>query len=346
MKRYVCKATVLFVLTIFASSMLFAQGTRAVAKFPEFHYLTLSMGGGYANLLTNVKDMPDTKLNGGGGATLGLGYEYCYRGFWLSLGVEGQYIASFMNPGFEVSDVPAIDTEGDNCTFHFQTNQWRDQTQAVYLNIPFMLGFNKGGFYAGIGAKAGLGLYAIGQSRLKYTTTSTYDWAIGDFEQMPNHFIGDFVSTAEGGKYTKLKMNPNIAAIIEIGYEVYSDEGGGSVLPWRMKVGLYGEYGFMNVNGSAQNGIAPYRHDENVTQLITPASLSTENFVGKSVNPLYIGAKLTFMFELPVPQKCNCLQDSRGASWRNNAPKVTRKQDKKIKQKREKERKDKRNKTE
>lgn len=342
MKRYASKATALLVAAILASPALFAQGKKAVAKFPEFHYLTLSMGGGYSSLLTNLKDMPDTKINGGGGATLGLGYEYCYRGFWLSLGIEGQYISSYMTPGIGIPDMPVIDTEGDPCTYHYGINKWQDISRGVFANIPFMLGFNHGGFYAGIGVKAGIGLYATGQGRLNYNTTSTYDWAIGDFEQMPNHFLGDFESTvdANGGKSTKLNfMKPNVAAIIELGYEVYSSEGGGGILPWRMKLGLYGEYGFMNINNSAQSGVRPCTVlPDNAAQIVTPALLSTEAFVNKSVTPLYVGAKLTFMFELPVPQKCNCLQDSRGASWRNNAPKVTRKQDKKIKQKRESER--------
>lgn len=321
----------------FVSSMLFAQDSRSIAKFPQFHYLTLSMGGGYAGLLSNTDYTAD--FIGGGGAHVGLGYEYCYRGFWLSLGIDGQYLSSRIDPMLAVDDVNAIDTEGDECVFHYYVNRWRDNTQAVYVNIPFMIGFNKGGFYAGIGAKAGLNVYAIGQNKLEYTTSATYDWAIGDFTQMPNHFIGDFVSTADenGGKYTSLKLKPNVAAIIELGYEVYNSVGSSGVLPWRVKVGLYGEYGLLNVNGSAQEGVAPYRHPDNVTQIITPSALSTEYFVGKSVHPLYVGAKVTFMFELPVPQKCNCLQEYRGASWRNNAPKVTRKQYKKSKRIREKE---------
>ena len=49
------------------------------------------------------------------------------------------------------------------------------------------------------------------------------------------------------------------------------------------------------------------------------------------VNPFYIGVKAALLFQLPVPQKCHCLQTERGASWRNNAPDVTRKQNKRAK---------------
>lgn len=335
MKNFVYRALMLVVITAFSSSVLFAQ--RAAPKFPEFHYLTLSFGGGYSNFFTKLDN---ARIQGSGGGIFGIGYEYCFRSFWLSLGVEAQYMSSQMTPGLDTLHVPMIDTEGDKFTMNYRFDRWRDMSQAVYLNIPFMVGINSGGFYIGIGAKAGMSVFATGKSKLEYNTTGTYPQFIEDFHGMNNHWFGDFVSEPVDKKPTKLTLKPNVAIMAEVGYEVFATEGI-KALPMRMKVAAYGEYGVMNINGSAQDGVEPQTFGTpNPAILTTPGYLSTQNLVGKSVNPFYVGVKLTLMFELPVPQKCNCLQDSRGASWRNNAPKVTKKQDKRSKKARKESSKD------
>lgn len=326
MKNILSRAVVCSFIVIFSSSLLFAQ--RAAPKYPEFHYLTLSFGGGYSNMFTKLDN---ASIQGGGGATLGLGYEYCFRSFWLALGVEGQFISSQMSPGLDTLNVPMLDTEGEEFTMTYRFDKWHDMTQAAYVNIPFMVGMNFGGFYAGIGAKAGINVYASGASKLEYNTSGKYEQLIGDFVNMDNHWFGDFVSEKEGGKPTKLVFKPNVSVIAELGYEIFSAEGGKGVWPMRMKLGAYGEYGLMNINGSASDAKAYSFGDPNPAILLTPAVMSTDKLQGKAVNPFYVGVKLTLMFEIPVPQKCNCLQDARGASWRNNAPKVTKAQDRRTK---------------
>lgn len=323
MKKHAFQTLVLTFMALFTTSVVVAQ--RAAPKFPEFHYLTVSLGAGYSNLSTKLDN---ATIQGGPGAVFGIGYEYCYRSFWLSLGVEGQYISSMMNPGLDTLHVPMKDTEGDDFTMNYRFDRWQDNTQAVYLNVPFMLGVNSGAFYAGIGAKVGLNVYATGKSTIEYNTSGTYDQFIEDFVDMNNHWYGDFVSEPTGGRPTKLTLKPNIALIAELGGEIFSTEGGKGILPMRMKIGAYGEYGLTNINNSAANADAYTFGNPNPAILNTPAYLTTSDLTKKSVNPFYVGVKLTLMFELPVPQKCNCLQDSRGASWRNNAPKVTKKQKK------------------
>ena len=325
MKKIAFKALFVLLLTAFSSSAVMAQ--RGAPQFPEFHFFTMSFGGGYSSLFTNVEG---AKVAGGGGATFGLGYEYVYRAFWLSLGVEGQYLSSFMKPDLQNLEVPMFDTEGDPFTMTYRFDNWQDVTQAAYFNIPFMLGFNAGPVYAGVGAKFGLNLWGVGESKVKYTTSAQYDQFIGSFEGMPDHWLGEQVSEPIGGKPSKLAFNPNVAIIAEVGAEIYSQERTKKVLPFRMKLGLYGEYGFTNANKNATDANPFVFGDPNPVILNTTSYLTSASMQGKSVNPFYIGAKLTLMFEMPVPQKCNCLQDSRGASWRNNAPKATRKLKKKT----------------
>lgn len=355
MKKNALKALFAVALAAISSSTVVAQ--RGAPQFPEFHYLTLSLGGGYSSIFSNIGDAPATlggqfnapmtgvTVPGGGGATLGIGYEYCYRAFWLSLGVEGQLITSSINGYIDSLRVPMTDTEGDPYTHHYITHRWRDNQMAAYVNIPFMLGFNSGGFYAGVGAKFGISVYGQAVGNMKYHSIGTYDQFIGNFEGMPNHFFGEYDAAPENkGKPTKLAFKPNVALIAELGYEIYSAEATKKTLPWRMKLGVYGEYGFMNIlpdnegrslldfsENPAQLVVNPFYLTDGMYQMNGDGTYKLDgggNNVSAVGNPFHVGVKLTFMFELPVPQKCNCLQDSRGASWRNNAPKVTKKQKK------------------
>lgn len=362
MNKFASKAIALLIFATLSVPALFAQ--RGAPQFPEFHYLTLSFGGGYSSIFSNLDDAPAVlsgsysagtsgmTVPGGGGATIGIGYEYCYRALWLSLGVEGQLITSSIKGSIDSLFVPGMmDTEGDPYTHIYVTDRWRDNQMAAYLNIPFMIGFNSGGFYAGVGAKVGMSVYGQAVSKMQYHSDGRYDQFIEDFEKMPNHFFTDYEAAPENnGKPTKISFKPNVALIAELGYELYSAEATKKVLPWRLKLGVYGEYGFMNIlpdnpgrsmmdfsvapdgqQNPAQLVTNPYYLTSGMYKMNNDGTYKTDgggNNISAVGNPFHVGVKLTFMFELPVPQKCNCLQDSRGASWRNNAPKVTKRQKK------------------
>ena len=325
--KLLSKLKLSLLLVFFCVAQLSAQ--RGAPSFPEFHYISLSLSGGYSSLFSNFEN---TKVPGMAGATFGIGYEYRYRSLYLSLGVEGQFISSRLAPGVDTIHAPMFDTEGEKMTYHYALDKWYDDQMGVYVNIPFIIGFNLHGFYMGVGAKAGMNLWGSTSSKLKYTTSATYDRFMDDFVEMPNHFYTDYVSKSD--KYP-LALKPNVAAIFEVGYDILNIPQGKKQIPLVLKLGAYAEYGFMNVFTKVQpqptftfDGTDPsiihitpyYVGDRVLAQAKAPV-----------VNPFYIGVKAALLFQLPVPQKCHCLQTERGASWRNNAPDVTRKQNKRAK---------------
>lgn len=337
-------------LLLLAALMLFsadAFGQRR--KYPEFHYLTLPISAGYSNYLSpGFKNEVSTFRNPGLlGTTLGIGYEFRHRMFWMGLDLEAQLISSRLRPGMARLDTMMYDTDTyypnpqrEN-TYHYDFKKWYDEQIGAYGCFAMMFGIRANAFYIGIGAKVGYNFYATSTPHAQYKTSSTYDRYIVDFEDMPNHYLGEYKSgQTNNGNDTKFDFNLNVAATFEVGYEVYHSDGTEHVRPWILKLGAYAEYGFLSAysnNGNVKPEFDYPLVDDNGAQVQDPSQLLITPFYkahstnGVNINPLYIGAKLTFMFDLPVPQKCHCLQSERGASWRNMAPKDTQRQNKHAK---------------
>lgn len=314
------------VLPVLMFAAVEATAQRSAPKFPEFHYFTVSVGGGYSAF---VSDFENTKLQGGGAATVGIGYEYCHRAFWLGLGLEAEWDNSTNKNQIYDFTEEMKDTEGDDMTYCYKMMRWHDSYSTVYVNIPFMLGFGIGGFYMGAGVKAGLNVYGHAQSTMKYRTSGFYDRYVEDFENMPDHFFDDYKSK---NRY-RVKYLPEISLIGEIGYEVASfGADKDSDAPIRLKLGAYVEYGFSKAYKNTAVADLVSIDDVNPAVLNLKPYILGRDITGNSFNNLFVGVKATFLFELPVPQKCNCLQTERGASWRNNAPRVTKMQRKAVKE--------------
>lgn len=323
MNRIIKYIAVSVVLLALAAGYCNVHAQKAAPKYPEFHYFTVSVSGGYSAFLS---DFGNTKLLGGGAAILGVGYEYYYRSFWLSLGIETEWDNSALKFN-QYDHVESMqDTEGDLMNYHYLSGRWQDNHSAVYLNIPFTLGFGIGGFYMGVGAKAGMNVYGHAESVMEYRTTGVYDRYVQDFEDMPNHFYDNY----EVRNRYRIKYAPAASIIGVIGYEVASFGDKDGKAPVRLKLGAYAEYGFLKAYENAEVSEQVGFDEKNPSQLVLKPYIMSNDIRPNSFNNLFVGIKATFLFELPVPQKCNCLQTERGASWRNNAPRVTRKQRKSV----------------
>lgn len=342
----------LLLLTLIALLLFNVDLNAQKRQYPEFHYLSLPISVGYSNYYAPgfKTETPTYKNPGMAGVTLGIGYEYRYRLFWMSMHLEGQLLTSRLRPGITQMDTMMIDTDSyyeqtkrENA-YHYKFSSWHDDQLGVYGCFPIMFGLRFNAFYFGVGAKVGYSFYGTSTPKATYTTSATYDRYIADFENMPNHFLTEYESgLTNDGNEININFDINVAAIAEIGYEVYHSEGSKTVRPWILKLGAYAEYGFLsayNNNGSVQPQFEMKKVTlDNGTEADDPSQLELRPYYkshstrGVNINPLYVGAKLTFLFDLPVPQKCHCLQNERGASWRNLAPKETKKQNKAAKKK-------------
>lgn len=325
-------------------------------KYPEFHYVTLPISVGYSSYLSpgfkNEPGFENFSVPGKVGATVGLGYEYRYRKFWLSVGIEGQLFTSRLRPGVAQIDTMVYDSDLDQTNpqrenrYSYHISKWNDDQLAIYGNVPLMVGVRFNAFYIGVGAKVGYSFYATSTPSATYTTTSHYDRFIDDFVGMPNHYLTNYNSGLVPEENYNLEIGLNVAAIAEIGYEVYHSEGSKHVRPWILKLGAYAEYGFLSAYTNSGN-VKQQLEFKNIPDPVDPSNSTVQDpsqillrpfykchdTRNVAINPLYVGAKLTFMFDLPVPQKCHCLQSERGASWRNMAPKPTKSQNKHAKKK-------------
>jgi len=347
--KYTTKTVLL--LALFATMLFNANVNAQKRQYPEFHYLSLPISVGYSNYYApGFKNEVSTYKNPGlVGTTLGIGYEYRYRLFWMSMHLEGQLLTSRLRPGITQIDTMMIDTDSHYSqnkrenNYHYKFSSWRDDQLGVYGCFPVMFGMRFNAFYFGVGAKVGYSFYGTSTPKATYTTSSTYDRYITDFEDMPNHYLTTYGSgMTNGGQDISINFNLNVAAIAEIGYEVYHSEGSKTVRPWILKLGAYAEYGFLTAYRSSD--VKPQIEMKEVTledgttavdpsQILLRPFYKSHNTNDVNIAPLYVGAKLTFLFDLPVPQKCHCLQNERGASWRNLAPKETQKQNKASKKK-------------
>ncbi len=318
-KKYIIGC--LMIILLFSTKVFAAGGLR---NNPEFHNITLSMSGGYSAFLSNYEG---TEVQGSAGATLGFGYEYNFRAFWLSLGFEGQLLNSNLSIlGDRSITNTLLDTELDEVTYKYDIYSWYDQQMAGYVNFPIMLGASFNGFYIGAGAKVGMSFYGSAASSIKYETSATYDRFIEDFENMPDHFYDVYGNSSSRNTISFL---PKLSAIGEIGYEVWNVPSSESLkTPITLKIGLYVEYGLNTIFTNENTDITYTISEVDPSQIYlnpyytsVPTTTSSGNI---DILPLYVGLKATFMFQLPVPQKCHCLQTDRGASWRNNASKEVR----------------------
>ncbi len=323
MNRYINRVVVLF----FVLMVALPGAAAGLRKHPEFHYLTLSLGAGGSETLTDYDNM---KSKFGFGGLFGFGYEYHFRAFWLSLGVEGQLFQSGFLPAMnDTMHYSMYDTEGEKMTYHYAINKRGDMHRAVYLNVPVMIGFNVKGFYLGAGAKAGLSLYGRAKSDVDYTTSATYDRFIDDFINMPNHYYTNYSNSG----VHKMKFEPMVSVIGEVGYEVVSFSTGkeDDSNPIIFRIGAYAEYGLFNMVKSSGSGPLFEIDQTDPSQVTLYPYFTTVSTEGHKSIPLSVGVKATFMFQLPLPQKCHCLQTERGASWRKDASKSTRRANKQSK---------------
>lgn len=282
---------------------LCAQQKWKLNNVIDKHYFSLSASGGYYSLLENI---PEITTKGGGGCTIGIGYEFRYSYFWLSAGFDFQYGASTLTTApFDIHR-EFLDTQGKPVNFHFYVDEYSDTQHDFRIGIPVMVGFCTNGIYGGIGMKFSYAPRTVATPSIKYVTTGTYEQYIDDFENMPNHFYTEY--TAPGR--TEIVMKPQGHVIAELGYDILNRERMTTyALCSVLKVAAYAEYGINScMSGSEDDGIL-YGYDEtNPAQLIANSYYAQHNVSKARIVPLFVGIKVTFMLRIKT---ANCRCDSK-----------------------------------
>jgi len=258
----------------------------------DHHFMAVYGGVGYQTMLMNASVV---RSNWGVAPALGFGYRYFRNGFLLQLGIEGEFTYANCKIDDQQLVLPSVDSEGDDFLLHASFTGSKDVIRTAMLHLPVMIGVEHQRFYCLAGAKIGFGIYGETAANTIMTTEAEYDRFFDYFVQMPNHNLEDNVPVQ--GKYHSLRwQTPSVQLHLELGARLES----------RLYLGLYADYGLLNIHTNTSLGDRiSYAKDENEVWRFTicPSMLSAE-MVDKCVNPLVIGVKFTYLFELPKRQKC------------------------------------------
>lgn len=277
------------------------------------HYFGFDLGGGYSML---NRDVDACQIIGGGTGTVGLVYELKHDRFWFGTGVDYTFFSDKL-VGNCSSSSPWIydradirDNQGKDITMHYAMSHYQEWTKMHYIGIPIMVGFQlDNGFYMGVGAKVGLCVRASTDAQIDYSTSGTYERYVADFENMPNHYYGDYSSDFS----SSLKTNVKGSALFEIGCDLaaarlHSPEGQyKKVSKARTKVGAYLEYGFQQISDAdGKNNLAFISPQTNAAHRLNMNTLYKPYGSSHWVSPICVGVKLTVLFSAPEKTNCNC----------------------------------------
>lgn len=280
---------------------LFSLPSFSLGKVYNDHFITASISAGYSSLQYDLPAYDGFTQVGGLGAGLGFGYELHHGFFLFNLGVDFEYLnASDEMANFEYVTT-LIDTEGDNVTYHYDFQNYQATTSYGYFNVPIGIGFTTQSVYGYVGAKIGLNMMGSTTTNIDYRTLGNYDRFIDDFEDMPDHFFTNYSNETSGD----VTLLTNIAAQAEFGFYL-----GGKRLKkgnsYRYRLGFFAEYGFQDVfNEAPSTQLMVFKGDAPNVEL---NSLLTSTDMSKvDVLPLFVGLRLTFMYEFPKPPSCHCI---------------------------------------
>ncbi len=281
------------------------------------------VGGGYSSLLHKIDN---SSIPGGGAGMFGVGYMMQHKSkFQFRVGVEGMYLNSttkmnnlhyegtykYTGPGIVEHPIKYV----------MDLENYRESQNRISLNIPLMFGMQIQRYYFLLGAKAGLGLVGMYNTKANAHTVAIDEMLVDPMTGMPNHTLSTYPAKGSGA----LKFGLDVTASAEVGISLdeWMPAGakqygrGKTKKPISYRVGLFADCGVMNINSNASNAMLFGREEnggvvvddvENIT-LNSALSLRNRN-TGKvnALNSLVVGAKFTLLFpmikkEKPVKKK-------------------------------------------
>ena len=277
------------------------------------HSLGLWAEGGASAFLDN---MEQTKYALGGGGAAGFGYELQHKRFLMDIGVEFQYASTFatMNPLQEgpismIDDDPMNTLELRRYNGYFDFLKRQDISNIGTVNIPVMFGGKFRHVYFLVGAKVGLNMMYSSKVKAETNHVGEYLAFMDPFQNMPNHyFCTDEIESQPNSVAFFGQLD--VKASLELGY-AFGDPK--KVVNYR--VGVFADYGVLNVNTGAKNNsfvTLPTGSDLQFQQVMTAIQQSSNHIYstglaqGKNVNSLFAGVKFTVWFRMPSKTDCRC----------------------------------------
>lgn len=238
---------------------VFAQVSRHRANRDTRHYFYNNVMAGYSIIFD---DFENTNPKGGFASILGLGYSFVVPSFWFEVGVEMQSLSSYMTIMDDFSDRRVRDTEGDEAIYHYNKEFWYDRQDLLYVGVPVMFGYHHyKGFMIGAGIKYSVNVFGEARNRLRYSTSATYSDYIDDFEDMPNHFYGDYDMLVRRNMAYKV-MRSKFAVCLEAGYIVYNNH--------RNYTGMRNRHVMCKLSGYVECGVNSIMCNRDIQEMCAP----------------------------------------------------------------------------
>lgn len=264
------------------------------------HFITAGASAGYSTLIENYSDL-NTKGTIGG--TLGLGYELRINKFLLTTGVEAQLVTakdSFALPNFTQN---IIDTQGKLAIMNYRFAPIEESHQLLYVSIPLMVGVYHRGFYLSAGAKIGFAVQPITSMEVAYETSGTYGEYIEDFADMSNNGYGEYTDTKQ---YKHEGLPIRTSALAEIGYDVMSPVRKKDATQRNgVRIGVVCEYGLNNIVKTVEPANSIVINKTNANDVTVLPYYQTHAITGRRVSNLYVGLKITWIFDFSS-EPCDC----------------------------------------
>ena len=305
----------------------YAQGRKKPRKVnPNItHNIDVYGGVGYSSLLHKI---PESTIPGGGAGMIGAGYFLKHKsGFNFRTGLEVMFLNSS-------TKMPNLSFDGDfnykdpisnvDMIYHMNFDKYKEQQNRLSVGIPVMFGGQWSRYYFLVGAKVHLGVLGMYNTRSDLHTFATDPTLIDDLENMPNHTF----QTSDVRYGSNLNFGIDVTGSAEFGISIdewmpskaLTMKRGRARLPISYRVGVFADYGFMNINGNKHNnrflafegmedlGNGSFRVDAANLNKVQPNSLlaASEYAANSALNSLVVGAKFTVIFQVspkPTPVK-------------------------------------------
>lgn len=294
---------IVFLLLFFSTTMM-SQVRRHRANRDTRHYFYSNITPGYSIIFD---DFENTKAYGGFGSIVGLGYSFVAPYFWLEVGAEMQSLSSYMSITDELSDKRIMDTEGDEVVYHYNKDVWYDCQDLLYVGVPVMFGYRHyKGFSIGVGFKCSFNVLADARNRLRYSISATYNDYIEDFEDMPNHFYGDYDIYVRKGISDKVVRQKG-AVCLEAGYVVYDNGKNYRSVRNRhvlFKLSGYLECGVNNVMSNRETRELYTLNLSNPAELTTKPYYLSNSTRSKRTLPFMVGVRWTYTLATITCRTC------------------------------------------
>lgn len=328
MKKFRSFGFLLLILLLIMPFDMMAQETSSQETKKEegnsksvISYLNLYGGGGYSAMFHGIEG---TNVPGGGAGMIGFGYLMKHKSnFNFNAGVEFMFLNSKtkIDPMGYTADYIYSDNvlKDHNVKYNLNFYDYSEQHNRFSLNIPIMFGGQFSSLYFLLGAKIGVPIMGNFSAKSIYTTFIEDDMLIDNLEDIYTHGLGTYNAVGKD----KLKFGLDVTASAELGVcidewmpESMKTLGVGeksSNLSYRL--GLFVDYGFLNINANETSGILIHTPGtkvqgdkvvmpENEIGQIAHRSVFNSNLAeSKMVNPFVVGAKFTVLFQMDKAPK-------------------------------------------